>query len=82
MNENQKLALSKQGYKAKDVAALLDIHAAYLSGVFAGRYKSPGLRKRICKLLGKSGSYLWPSTDDQASTTQSAANPSKIQKEA
>lgn len=60
MNKNQKVAMAEKNLAVKDVGFLLNLHPAYLSGVFSGRYRSLAARKRICEILNKPESYLWP----------------------
>jgi len=60
MNKNQRIALAEKELQIKDIGNRLNKHSNYISSVFSGRYKSPKLREKISKILGKSVSHLWP----------------------
>jgi plasmid maintenance system antidote protein VapI len=60
VNKNQKIALAERDLQVKDLARILDKHANYISNVLSGRHKPPALRKKICSILGKSETHLWP----------------------
>ena len=64
MNRNQKIALAEKDLAVKDLGNYLNMHSNYISGVLAGRYKSPELRKKISEILGKPEDYLWPNESD------------------
>lgn len=60
MNKNQRIALAEKDLQVKDVGNFLGCHSGHMTNILSGRYKSPKIRKKICEILGKSESYLWP----------------------
>lgn len=60
MNNFQRIALAEKGLKLKDLCNVIDRTTPHVSNVLAGRFKSPGLRKKISVVLDKPESYLWP----------------------
>lgn len=60
MNRNQRIALAEKDLQVKDLGHLLDRHSGYISNVLSGHFKPIALRRKICELLEKEESYLWP----------------------
>lgn len=60
MNRNQRIALAEKDLYVKDIGNRLNLHSAYVTNVLSGRYKPVETRKKICQILEKSESYLWP----------------------
>jgi hypothetical protein len=59
VTRNQRIALAEADLLVRDVAILLGYHAGHITNVLSGRYKSPKLREKICKVLNKSEDFLW-----------------------
>ncbi len=64
MNKNQRVALAENDLQVKDIGNRLNKHSGYITNVLSGRYKSFGLRRQICEILGKEESYLWPDQEN------------------
>jgi len=60
MNKNQKIALAEKDLTVKTLGFKLDLHPTYISFLLTGTLKPPKTRKRICEILEKPESYLWP----------------------
>ncbi len=67
MNKNQRIALAEKDLQVKDLGNRLNKHSGYITNVLAGRCKSPRLRKKICVILDKPESYLWPDENKEKS---------------